>query len=497
MKRNQRILLADDTLYEGNTKNGIPHGKGKTTKSLLNHTFVGKYKEGHSEGKGKLNMFINNIFFIGGDFGVDEKSPISTFSVFTENWKINPLPSCRYPRSVGKLVFHEHYFYYIGGFDGNRAVPHVERMDILSGKWQDLSPLIYRRASLSCFYYESNIYVCGGVMGNVVHSSIEKYNFKENKWEIFGHLSLERSGLIAHVWEDKCFVFGGLNTQNRSTLPMEIYDLKLKKSVTYPNIVLPTFGSASALIEIDHKPFIFIAGGSLNRRKANQTITNNVFLYSIQDNSFSKIANLNIGRTYCALVVFQNELYCMGGFTHDMEYILPCEKYSFSKENWEIQNVLPLSMSGTSVLSVEKQNISVEGNWKHGEIHGKALIMMNEKVSNGKYKMGKKEGFFDDIFYINDIPVSYKEVLWDAKMKKIKNVPDCFKCPISFEIMRNPVLIESGITFDKKYIEEWFIHKNTCPLTRKIVDKKCIPNYVLKTMILEFIDQKMSSSSRQ
>lgn len=506
LKRNRKIVTEDPNhegntiVYEGNTKNGVPHGKGQLTikmgNTALRQLFQGKFKEGSTFGKGKRNFSIDAIFFIGGDCPTDEKNPFSSFSFFTENWEINSsYKSCRFPRSIGKLMFHEHYFYYIGGFDGNRAVPHVERFDIFNSTWEKMCPLIYRRTSFCSFLYDSNIYVCGGLMGSVIHRNIEKYDFRKNKWEIFGSLAMERSGFMAHVWNDQYYILGGTSF-NENILPLEIFDLKTKKSIVYTNIIFPCYYCASALLRINDKPYIFVAGGSPEKYNSNKTTTNRVFSYSIEENSLTEISSLHVGRVYCSLVVFHNELYCMGGHNDNMEYKLPIEKYNFSENKWETQSILPTSMSGSSFLAVENYNISLEGNWKHGHLDGKVIIQTNQKNIEGKYKKGKKEGFFNDIYYVNDIPVCYQQVLWDAKVKKIKNVPDNFKCPISLEIMNDPVIIETGITFDKKNIEEWFVHRNTCPLTRKVVDKKCIPNNILKTMIQEFIEKKIRASQK-
>ena len=39
---------------------------------------------------------------------------------------------------------------------------------------------------------------------------------------------------------------------------------------------------------------------------------------------------------------------------------------------------------------------------------------MKKKIE-GKYKDGKKEGFFEDVFIRNNIPVSHQEILWKIK----------------------------------------------------------------------------------
>lgn len=485
LKRNQKVDLSSHSFYKGNTKDGIPHGKGElnTPFSILK----GNWKDGTIQGKGKLTANINNIFFIGGDLPSNEKSPFSTFFFLTEDWNVKSLPPCYYARSVGRLEFSEHYFYYIGGFNGSRAVPYVERFDILNSTWEKVCPLTHRRASFSSFTYNSDIYVCGGVMAFKTLNSIEKYDKKENKWKSFGNLSYGRSSLISHVWKDKLYILGGIHLKD---LPpcLEIFDLKTKEKSLDENIIVDLFSTGSTLIEINDKPYIFIAGG---KKHSNESIEDTVYSYSIEDNTLNEISPLNIGRLYSSLVVFQNELYCIGGHDKKMNYKLPYEKYNFLENKWETKKVVNLSMSGSSFFPVENQKITLDGKWKQGKLNGPTIISIGNKKVEGIYKNGKKEGFFNDIYYRNDIPVSYYEVKWEERVKKIRNIPSNFKCPISLEIMKDPVIIESGITFDRETIQEWFLSHNTCPLTRNNVSIKCIPNKILKTMIQEFIEKKI------
>jgi hypothetical protein len=60
-----------------------------------------------------------------------------------------------------------------------------------------------------------------------------------------------------------------------------------------------------------------------------------------------------------------------------------------------------------------------------------------------------------------------------------------FFCPISLEIMTDPVITADGSTFERARIEEWFKDHNTNPLTNEIVTSKAlIPNKALKAAIL-------------
>jgi hypothetical protein len=68
-------------------------------------------------------------------------------------------------------------------------------------------------------------------------------------------------------------------------------------------------------------------------------------------------------------------------------------------------------------------------------------------------------------------------------------IKELIYCPISREIFLEPVLIQSGYTFEKEYIDKWFKNNNTCPLTRKIIDKQYYLNLVLKNIICDFLEK--------
>ncbi|RDX92509.1 putative E3 ubiquitin-protein ligase LIN-1, partial [Mucuna pruriens] len=64
--------------------------------------------------------------------------------------------------------------------------------------------------------------------------------------------------------------------------------------------------------------------------------------------------------------------------------------------------------------------------------------------------------------------------------------PKDFVCPITSHIFDDPVTLETGQTFERKAIEEWFNRGNlTCPITRQKLQNTQLPktNYVLKRLI--------------
>ncbi|KAG6626832.1 hypothetical protein CIPAW_15G079600 [Carya illinoinensis] len=63
--------------------------------------------------------------------------------------------------------------------------------------------------------------------------------------------------------------------------------------------------------------------------------------------------------------------------------------------------------------------------------------------------------------------------------------PKEFKCPISMQVMHDPMIIASGMTFERFWIEQWFNEGNqTCPITHMKLDNLFVaPNSILKELI--------------
>lgn len=67
-------------------------------------------------------------------------------------------------------------------------------------------------------------------------------------------------------------------------------------------------------------------------------------------------------------------------------------------------------------------------------------------------------------------------------------VPSHFLCPISMELMRDPVTVSTGITYDRENIERWLFscnnNNNTCPATKQVLSgTEVTPNHTLRRLI--------------
>ncbi|KAK1423826.1 hypothetical protein QVD17_19135 [Tagetes erecta] len=68
-------------------------------------------------------------------------------------------------------------------------------------------------------------------------------------------------------------------------------------------------------------------------------------------------------------------------------------------------------------------------------------------------------------------------------------IPYHFRCPISLELMKDPVIVATGQTYDRSSIESWVATGNvTCPVTRLPLNDVVtfIPNHTLRRLIQEW-----------
>ncbi|TXG50300.1 hypothetical protein EZV62_022824 [Acer yangbiense] len=80
--------------------------------------------------------------------------------------------------------------------------------------------------------------------------------------------------------------------------------------------------------------------------------------------------------------------------------------------------------------------------------------------------------------------------------------PEDFRCPVSLELMTDPVTVSTGQTYDRSSIQKWFKAGNMiCPKTgEKLSKTELIPNTTLKKLIQQFCADNgvsLAKSSRQ
>ncbi|KAJ8769297.1 hypothetical protein K2173_002501 [Erythroxylum novogranatense] len=69
-------------------------------------------------------------------------------------------------------------------------------------------------------------------------------------------------------------------------------------------------------------------------------------------------------------------------------------------------------------------------------------------------------------------------------------IPNDFCCPLSLELMTDPVIVASGQTYERAFIKNWIeLGLNVCPKTRQtLAHTNLIPNYTVKALIANWCE---------
>ena len=65
-------------------------------------------------------------------------------------------------------------------------------------------------------------------------------------------------------------------------------------------------------------------------------------------------------------------------------------------------------------------------------------------------------------------------------------IPDEYCCPISKEIMQDPVIASDGNTYERSAITTWLERSSTSPLTRQPLEQALFPNHNLKKLVAQW-----------
>ncbi|KAJ6741023.1 U-BOX DOMAIN-CONTAINING PROTEIN 27-RELATED [Salix purpurea] len=78
-------------------------------------------------------------------------------------------------------------------------------------------------------------------------------------------------------------------------------------------------------------------------------------------------------------------------------------------------------------------------------------------------------------------------------------VPSFFRCPISLDVMKSPVSLCTGVTYDRTSIQRWLDSgNNTCPATMQVLNsKEFVPNRTLQRLIKIWADSVQTQNDNR
>ena len=75
--------------------------------------------------------------------------------------------------------------------------------------------------------------------------------------------------------------------------------------------------------------------------------------------------------------------------------------------------------------------------------------------------------------------------------------PSGFICPITHDIMTDPVMCTDGHSYERSAILRWLQSHNTSPMTNCVINPGFTPNISLRNSIQEFLDSQTQVTQSQ
>ncbi|CAL0326857.1 unnamed protein product [Lupinus luteus] len=162
----------------------------------------------------------------------------------------------------------------------------------------------------------------------------------------------------------------------------------------------------------------------------------------------------------------------------------------------------------TAVIYIEKALRNQRDNIKPCYENLKEIIDLLELTSNQELlkesiavekerlnaEVNKMKGELDEINQIVNLVCDLRDYAMKIECPEIKSgvsVPPYFRCPLSLELMLDPVIVASGQTYERQSIQKWLDHGLTvCPKThQRLMHTNLIPNYTVKAMVVNWCDE--------
>ena len=141
-----------------------------------------------------------------------------------------------------------------------------------------------------------------------------------------------------------------------------------------------------------------------------------------------------------------------------MDDIPPSKKLPISENNDD--NIFTNSIEAIDAIKVSYDN--------------QKALLLKRQISNEGHKNT-----------ISQLRIKIQEL--EQSNEILKQMPDEYRCPITFDIMFDPCICSDGFTYERRAIEEWFRSHNTSPKTNEqLANLTLIPNKSLKALIDEW-----------
>lgn len=254
-------------------------------------------------------LYMDKLLIVGGRDGLKTLNNVDAIDLQTMTWTSlsSPLATSRHGLGLALL---KGALYAVGGHDGWSYLNTVERLDLATKTWSYIAPMQTMRSTAGVAILNDKLYVVGGRESSICHRTAEMYDPHTNRWTNKAQMNKRRGGVSVASYNGFLYVFGG-------------HDLPVSN---------PCCERTSSIEKYD----------------------------AVAD-TWTLIANLDIGRDSIGVAVLGNSIITIGGFD-GTNYLKTVERYDPEANQFEKLTSITFPRAGACVVAVGNNQLSGCGN---------------------------------------------------------------------------------------------------------------------------------------
>ena len=254
-------------------------------------------------------LYMDKLLIVGGRDGLKTLNNVDAIDLQTMTWTSLSSPLAT-PRHGLGLALLKGALYAVGGHDGWSYLNSVERLDLATKTWSYVAPMQTMRSTCGVAILDDKLYVVGGRECSICHRTTEMYDPHTNRWTQKSPMNKRRGGVSVASYNGHLYVFGG-------------HDLP-------------------------------VSNPACQR-------TSSIEKYDPVTDTWTFIANLDMGRDSISVAVLGNSIITIGGFD-GTNYLKTVEKFDPEKNQFEKLKTITFPRAGACVVAVGNNQLSGCGN---------------------------------------------------------------------------------------------------------------------------------------
>ena len=410
-------------------------------------------------------------------------------------WKSMPSMKSR-RHGCSAAILNGHTLVVMGGHDGKSETNTVEIFKLdHNGVWKpSTAGASMKTRRLGCVAatlrsFESQpfapvdqsecIVVFGGHDGSVLKSA-ERYHPRLDRWTESPSLPMDgRFDAAAVGIRHRLYVLGGHDGRQPSNQINIFNTISCSWSTAPPMVVNRSHCGAAVLLG----RYICVVGGD-NGKQA----LNSVEMYDTESKAWTALPPMMSRRKGCVAAGFGGCLYVFGG-TDGKQVLNSCEQFNIATQSWSLLPPMKCRRFGSAIATF-KNRICIVGGFD-----GNSMLNSMEEFTVSACESGES-------IYMEEVSRQadkhQMEVPPSLYTETTLEYPIELQCPITGELMGDPVVAEDGQSYEREAIEEWFrrfpsYEKPRSPTTNAPVERTLFPNQNLKSLCRQHHEKKNES----